>query len=208
MPSCGVLDVADRAHLVEDRLQRMEFPVQFRFPYVGHVAADHLGDEKYQQPSLFAELGLVALPVRAHCPLHHGEVLLLLVPQFIVPLGGHRVEIHAVRRVREEPGLPPGPFDLFLVQGETLQFPGFFVVDEVVESVDPLYRGVVVERRPIAVNALQRLSLLLKRDVQVDEFLAPSDGVEVEVKPQPVGLFDVVAFALYWSRHLRRFILR
>ena len=42
----------------------MEFPVQVRLPYVGHVAADYLGNEQDEEPSLFAELGPIALPVR------------------------------------------------------------------------------------------------------------------------------------------------
>ena len=42
----------------------MEFPVQIRLPYVGHVAADYLGNEQDEKPSLFAELGPIALPVR------------------------------------------------------------------------------------------------------------------------------------------------
>ena len=60
----GVLDISYRTRLIEDGLQRMEFPVQVRLPYVGHVAADYLGNEQDEKPSLFAELGPIALPVR------------------------------------------------------------------------------------------------------------------------------------------------
>ena len=42
----------------------MEFPVQVRLPYVGHVAADYLGDEQDEKSSLFAEFEPIALPVR------------------------------------------------------------------------------------------------------------------------------------------------
>ena len=85
--------------------------------------ADYLGYEKNQQPSLFVEFGPFPLPVRARDAPHHGEALLLLVPQLIVALDGHRVEVHAVRGVGEEPGFPPDPFDLFLVLGEAFEPP-------------------------------------------------------------------------------------
>lgn len=59
-------------------------------------------------------------------------------------------------RVGEETRFPPSPFDLFLVQGEALQLPGFFVVDEVVEAVDPLYQL----RLQLFRRALNRLDVI------------------------------------------------
>ena len=105
----GVLDVSYRAHLVQDRLEGAELLVELRFPDVGHVAADYLAHEEDQQPPLLAELGPVPLPVGALDPPHHAEVFLLLVPELIVALRLHRSEVHAMRRVREESGLPPRP---------------------------------------------------------------------------------------------------
>ena len=76
--------------------------------------------------------------ISAHDSFHHGEVFLLFIPQLVVVLSCHGIEVSTVGCVGEEPGLSSGSFTLFLIQGEAFQQSGFFVINKVIKTIDPL----------------------------------------------------------------------